>query len=108
VAGEKVLSPQIALVAAAVAAAAAAESPPAAGWSQPVVAKVEAALDNMLTLERPNAIGLATIFDGNKYVQCRRADDRKIRCEAAGALLQPSLARTLTPTRLEELQESFG
>jgi hypothetical protein len=102
------LSPQIALAVAAVGAAAAPESPPASSWPQPVVAKVEAALANMLSLERPNAIGLATIFDGNKYVQCRRDDDRKIRCEAAGALLQPSLARTLTSAHLEELQESFG
>jgi hypothetical protein len=90
------------------AAASAAEPPATTGWPQPVVAKVEAALSNMLTLERPNAIGLATVFDGNKYVQCRRADDRKIRCEAAGALLQPSLAHALTPARLEELQKSFG
>ncbi|HEX4179816.1 MAG TPA: hypothetical protein VHY32_03415, partial [Caulobacteraceae bacterium] len=42
---------------------------------QSAKARFEAALDNMLTLERPDQIGLATIWDGNKYVQCRRDPD---------------------------------
>jgi uncharacterized membrane protein len=54
--------------------------------------QIEAALENIGALERPGQQGLATIFDGNKYIQCRRMTDHALRCEAAGALLQPSLS----------------
>ena len=79
----------------------------AADWPPAVRERVEAAVSNMLTLERPESIGLATVFDGNKYVQCRRQDDRAVRCEAGGSLLQPSLARTLTSARIDTL-DAFG
>jgi hypothetical protein len=65
--------------------------------------RVEAALANTLALERPGADGLATIWDGNKYVQCRRLSDHALRCEAAGALMQSSLSRTLTPEHIKRL-----
>src|SRR5262249_17929175 len=59
-------------------------------------ARVEAALANITMLLRSGQDGLATIWDGNKYVQCRRMSDGALRCEAAGSLMQPSLARVLT------------
>jgi hypothetical protein len=65
--------------------------------------KVEAALANIAALDRPGKEGLATVWDGNKYVQCRRMIDRVLRCEAAGALLQPSLARVLSSERVARL-----
>ena len=65
--------------------------------------KVEAALQNILTLNRPHQEGLATFWDGNKYVQCRRTADRLLLCEAAGSLMQPSLDRVLTPDRVARL-----
>lgn len=68
-----------------------------------VKALVVRALDNVLSLERPGQDGYATLFDGNKYVQCGRAPDRGLRCEAAGSLLQPSMERVLTPERVARL-----
>src|SRR5262245_55158355 len=65
--------------------------------------RVETALTNIMTLHRPGQDGLATIWDGNKYVQCRLQLDRALRCEAAGTLMQPSLARALTPDRITRL-----
>ncbi len=65
--------------------------------------RIAAALVNMTTLERPGQDGIATVFDGNKYVQCRRVPDRTIRCEAGGALMQLSLRRVLTPTKVDRL-----
>jgi hypothetical protein len=65
--------------------------------------RIEAALQNMMSLERPSQEGFATVWDGNKYVQCGRAPDRSLRCEAAGTLMQPSLDRVLTPERLSQL-----
>jgi hypothetical protein len=46
---------------------------------------------------------LATVCDGNKYVQCRRISDPTLHCEAAGALIQVSLAHVLTPERVGRL-----
>ena len=66
-------------------------------------AKVEEAIGNALELERPHQIGLAWIFDGNTYLQCRQLADRNIRCEAGGALMQISLSHVLTPARIEHL-----
>jgi hypothetical protein len=66
-------------------------------------ARVEAALQNMMTLDRPGQSGFATIWDGNKYVQCGRTPDRTIGCEAAGTLMQPSLERVLIPEHVGKL-----
>lgn len=75
-----------------------ANSPP-----QPSKASVEAALQNIITLDRPGQDGFATIWDGNKYVQCGRSPDRGLRCEAAGAFMQPSLEHVLTPEHVSQL-----
>lgn len=66
-------------------------------------ARIQAALQNILNLDRPGQDGFATIWDGNKYVQCGRLTDRSLRCEAAGALMQPSLERVLTPQHVADL-----
>ena len=78
-------------------------------------ARIEAALANVMTLQRPSQDGLATIWDGNKFVQCRWMTDRTLRCESAGTLMQSSLARVLTPERIArlnaldwQLDPSFG
>lgn len=76
-------------------------------WPAEKHATIESALANMMTLERSGQVGIATVYDGNKFVQCRRKDDRSIRCEAAGSLLQPSLSHLLTGAKLEAL-EAFG
>jgi hypothetical protein len=76
-----------------------AETPP------PSLSRVEAALGNMMSLNRPGQQGLATVFDGNKYVQCRRMPDQTVRCEAGGALLQPSLSHVLTPVKIDRLNQ---
>lgn len=65
--------------------------------------RIAPALDNALSLERLDQIGLATVWDGNKYVQCRRMADRVVRCEAGGALMQPSLGHILTLERIARL-----
>jgi hypothetical protein len=75
-----------------------AAGPPATSQS-----RVEAALENIVALERPGKDGLATISDGNKYVQCRRLPDHALRCEAGGALMQPSLDHVLSPERIARL-----
>ena len=66
-------------------------------------ARVEATLQNVLNLDRPGQDGYATIWDGNKYVQCKRVPDRGLRCEAAGSLMLPFLERILTPERVAQL-----
>lgn len=66
-------------------------------------ARVVAALDNITSLIRPGEQGYATVWDGNKYVQCGRREDHSLRCEAAGSLMQPSLAGVLTPERVSRL-----
>ncbi len=85
------------------------------GPPQTSQSRVEAVVANILTLERPGQDGLATIWDGNKYVQCRRMRDHVLRCEAAGALMQPSLGHVLSPERIArlaalgwQLDPSFG
>jgi hypothetical protein len=60
------------------------------------------ALRAVLTEDRPGLQGLATVWDANKYVQCRRLG-LDLRCEAAGALMQPSLVHVLTPDRIAAL-----
>lgn len=78
-------------------------APAAAAAAESRVAIV-AGMANMLTLERPGQQGLATVADGNKFVQCRRMADRALRCEAAGALMQPSLEHVLIPARVAALR----
>jgi len=67
------------------------------------MARIEAALQNIMTLDRPGQDGFAAIWDGNKYVQCGRSRDHGLRCEAAGTLMQPSLERVLTPEHVSRL-----
>ncbi len=74
-----------------------------AGFPAEIQARVEAALVNILKLNRPGEDGLATIWDGNKYVQCRFTRDHVLRCESAGTVLQPSLAHVLVPERVARL-----
>jgi hypothetical protein len=64
---------------------------------------VESALQNILNLDRPGQDGFATVWDGNKYVQCKLLPDRSLRCEAAGTLMQSSLERVLTPEHISRL-----
>ena len=64
-----------------------------------LVQRVAAALDNITQRVRPGRVGYATVWDGNFYVQCRRLEDRRIRCEAAGSTMQPSLTSVLTEGR---------
>lgn len=66
-------------------------------------ARIDEALQNIGSLVRVGRIGYATIWDGNKYVQCRRMPDRALRCEAAGSSMQPSLKNVLTGDRLTRL-----
>lgn len=70
---------------------------------QPHQLRIEAALANIATLNRHGQDGFATIWDGNKYVQCRRMPDQALRCESAGTLMQPSLSRVLVPERIARL-----
>ncbi len=65
--------------------------------------KVEAAVALIRLLDRPGQINLVTIWDGNKYIQCRTMNDRSMRCEAAGTSMQPSLEHILTPDRIGRL-----
>jgi hypothetical protein len=71
--------------------------------SPPAVMRVAAALQNIMALQRPGQDGYATAWDGNKYVQCARAPRGGLRCEAAGARLQPSLQAVLSPERVSRL-----
>ena len=65
--------------------------------------RIEAALQNVTTLQRSGQEGYATIWDGNKYIQCGHTPDGGLRCEAAGTLMQPSLAPVLVPERVSRL-----
>jgi hypothetical protein len=64
---------------------------------------VETAISVTRTLDRPGRDNLATVWDGNKYIQCRRMTDRSLRCEAGGSLMQPSLEHVLTPEHVGRL-----
>ncbi|WP_244446314.1 TY-Chap domain-containing protein [Devosia riboflavina] len=70
------------------------------------------ALENIAAISRPGQVGDATIWDGNKYVQCYTVDAGTTRCEAAGSLMQPSLKRAMRPDDLLALgwtrDDSFG
>ena len=68
--------------------------------AQTPVTRIDDALQNITVLQRTGKVGYATIWDGNKYVQCRRQPDNGMRCEAAGATMQTSLRHVLTGERL--------
>lgn len=77
--------------------------------------RIAEALQNIALLQRPGRVGYATIWDGNRYVQCRRTPEQTLRCEAAGVVMQPSLRTVLTPERIGllqargwQLEPSFG
>jgi hypothetical protein len=80
-------------------------SPVSAQAEMPEKSRIEIALANITTLVRPGQDGYATVWDGNKYVQCVRRPDRMLRCEAAGTLMQPSLAHVLVPERIARISE---
>lgn len=67
------------------------------------VDRIDAALQNITSIVRAKKVGYATIWDGNKYVQCRRLPSREMRCEAAGPTLQPTLKHILTIERQNRL-----
>lgn len=75
------------------------------GLTQTATSRIDEALQNITTLVRPGRVGYASVWDGNKYVQCRRMPDRGIRCEAAGLSMQPSLRRVLVPERQSRLAQ---
>ena len=60
--------------------------------STATASKIAAALANIADLERPGQEGIATVLDGNKYVQCRQMADRTVRCEDGGAMCNPRVA----------------
>lgn len=64
---------------------------------------IEAAITLTRNLPRPGRDNLTTVWDGDKYVQCRALSAGAFRCEAAGSLMQPSLAHVLTPERIGRL-----
>lgn len=74
----------------------------AAQTAEPAIA-IKQTLENIAAIVRPGRVGYATIWDGNRYVQCRRLPDGVFRCEAAGTVLQPSLKAVLTGERLNRL-----
>jgi len=81
---------------------------PGPGLAQPPQAgpsRIEAAIANITALDRTDEMGLATAWDGDNYVQCRRTAERALRCEAAGTRMQPSLGHVLTPERVKRLGE---
>jgi len=73
------------------------------GFTQTPPGRIDEALQNITTLVRPGKVGYATFWDGNKYVQCRRLPSREMRCEAAGTVMQPSLASVLRGDKLTGL-----
>jgi hypothetical protein len=81
---------------------------PAGGRADPAPATaqalVQAALENITVLQRPGKDGYATVWDGDKYVQCHPSADSGFGCEAAGMLMQPSLGAVLTPAAVMRLQ----
>jgi hypothetical protein len=66
--------------------------------SAPLPAKmlVTEALYNIHNLKRPGQQGYATVWDGDKYVQCHFLPNQSLACEAAGVMMQSSMGRVLT------------
>lgn len=71
--------------------------------AQTSATRIDEALQNITVLLREGQVGYATFWDGNKFVQCRRLTTRELRCEAAGASMQPSLRNILSGDRLNRL-----
>lgn len=71
--------------------------------AQTPAARIDEALQNITTVVRAKRVGYATIWDGNKFVQCRRLTTGDMRCEAAGTNLQPSLKSVLTADALKRM-----
>jgi hypothetical protein len=76
---------------------------PSLALAQTSSTRIDDALQNITSLVRSGQVGYATFWDGNKFTQCRRWPDRTMRCEAAGASMQPSLKSALTGERLARL-----
>jgi hypothetical protein len=78
---------------------------PGTGSAEPTSAtpRVIEALDNIRNLTRPRQDGYTTVWEGEKFVQCHALSDQSLSCEAAGATMQPPLARVLTPDRKQRL-----
>jgi hypothetical protein len=74
-----------------------------AASAETIEAKVVAAIETVKVLERPGRDNLATVWDGDKYVQCRHMSNQTLRCEAAGAKMQVSLSHVLTPDHVGRL-----
>ena len=72
---------------------------PANADPEPIATRIDAALQNVATRVRPGQVGYATVWEGDKYVQCGHRPSGGWRCEAAGVRMQPSLAQVLTPER---------
>jgi hypothetical protein len=71
--------------------------------AQTPASRIDDALQNITSLARDRQMGYATFWDGNKFIQCRRLTTREMRCEAAGASMQPSLRNVLSGDRLNRL-----
>jgi hypothetical protein len=65
--------------------------------------KIIEALDNVRNLMRPGQDDYATVWEGDKYVQCHALPDQSLFCETASATMQPSLERVLTSERKQRL-----
>lgn len=77
--------------------------------------KVIEALDHVRNLARPRQDIYATIWEGDKFVQCHAPSDQGLSCETASPTLQPALEGVLTPDRRKRLaalgwrlEPSFG
>ena len=75
------------------------------GSAEPSSAKprIVEALDGIRNVSRPRQDGYSTVWEGDKYVQCHVLSDQSLSCEAAGAMMQPSLEGVLTPGRKQRL-----
>ena len=95
---KKLLSDMVFFIAAATVALAS-----GAAAAETTESKVAAAIETIKVLERPGRDTLAAVWDGDKYIQCRHMSDQTLRCEAAGARMQVSLAHVLTPDHIGRL-----
>ncbi len=77
------------------------------GWASPesVMVRLNDGLRELATSHSRGRELVVTVWDGDRYVQCRRPEPKVLRCEAAGARLQPSLAHVLTADRVHKLTE---
>lgn len=79
-------------------------SPGLAAAAEPLEARVEAGVREVLVPRRAGLDGVLTVADGGIYVQClARAKTSRWRCEAAGLEGQSWLKHVLTPGRQDTL-----